>query len=605
MKTSRLSLFILILSLLLASCQQYVFIPVEIPSKTQDKTDFKNTFASVDWDSLLENAVAQEGKGFVNGMSSEFTDSVSTAAFASFSETSKAMTLEARNLRIIFRNYKDASGVFIDTGTVDFALKGAMTELGDGSSVYQMTSYNMSVTELSMRASSASESVAVSTEGLKGAGVATIAFGSDGNVISVSNVSLDLANADGKISVNDKSYNVDSVVVDTPIEEKPALGTEANPYTVSSVSDLIGIMGSIAEDQTTYITLNSDINVPNITGGTNLIVIPSGYDVILELNGHQIGSAEDLSSESVYLFEVGGKLTINGEGTLGNPYGQNPLSRGVIVNEGGILIMNNVTARTYSSSYGSTVNVWGNAEIYGCRIYSAYYGLALNSTATVIIDKGTEIASIASNKLTYDGSGDDGYAYALSSQGHLIAKNASVYGVQGATSIIGGTAEIYEGYHSEASAETLNKLPEDYQQHYIKYYKESTKPSSVSLVDGEIFYGIYIAGEANKDVNPKCSIYGGTFISSARNSVLVGNSKDGGAGATAYARIYGGTFHGGGSGNVTVNADKNPSYGHGVLSIEGGRFNFKTNLEQYVDDSKFSISEDTDQDGYYTVLPLN
>ena len=127
----------------------------------------------------------------------------------------------------------------------------------------------------------------------------------------------------------------------------------------------------------------------------------------------------------------------------------------------------------------------------------------------------------------------------------------------------------------------------------------ATNPSPV-----ECYYGIYIAGEAAIGNSPMCEVYGGEYISAYRNAVLVGNSNshDGGEGETAYATIYDGTFISPRN-FMTINADENPQYGHGVLSIEGGRFTSAENLDKYIDSTRFEVSAEP-VDGYYVVSTI-
>ena len=145
-------------------------------------------------------------------------------------------------------------------------------------------------------------------------------------------------------------------------------------------------------------------------------------------------------------------------------------------------------------------------------------------------------------------------------------------------------------------------MPQDYETFYLDHRREQFKGQN-GPVKAELYYGLYVAGETNLANEPQCAIYGGEYISNHRNAVQVGNANDGGVGATAYAVIYAGRFTKGAGVNYAIDAEGDPGYGHGVISIEGGLFSSNVNLNQLIDDTQFKI-EGPRSDGYYEVVPV-
>ena len=380
-------------------------------------------------------------------------------------------------------------------------------------------------------------------------------------------------------------------------------GSVENPYVVSDAEALQSIVTRLeSAEGTVYVEISSDIalDMPTEKDSMAMLTIPAGGALDLDLNGHTITASEDVSSQRVYLFETYGNLTIHGNGRIGGHWKENAIPRAVAVYEGATLNMSDTEVFAFSELQGSCLFVQGAANLDNVTINTTYYGIGA-VVASELTMNNSKVVSIASNALKYE-NGVAGYAYTISASGTTEISNTEVYGVQGGISIIAGSAKLYDGIHSETTANIFNYIEPEFQDDFAAFFAAHNMNSATNPSPVECYYGIYIAGEAAIGNSPMCEVYGGEYISAYRNAVLVGNSHDGGEGETAYATIYDGTFISP-KNFMTINADENPQYGHGVLSIEGGRFTSAENLDKYIDSTRFEVSAEP-VDGYYVVSTI-
>lgn len=209
-----------------------------------------------------------------------------------------------------------------------------------------------------------------------------------------------------------------------------------------------------------------------------------------------------------------------------------------------------------------------------CSVYSTNFGVYIgeNGYTENITINGGKVIGTANNGTKVSGSW--AYAFVIGNCLDGIINDVTVYGIQGALSLNGGSITVNGGYY-EASGVAYD------------LYKEATGFDAKAeyfgdgaIQDGNVYYGGYFAGE-NEETN--IIVNGGTFVSSARNAVNVGNSADGGKGETARVIIYGGKYTGK---NSAVAVDKNQEYGLGVLAVYGGTFSHNisdimSDLEHY------------------------
>ena len=400
--------------------------------------------------------------------------------------------------------------------------------------------------------------------------------------------------------------NVVFIPVPLPGDDKGGVpGSVENPYVVSDAEALQSIVTRLeSAEGTVYVEISSDIalDMPTEKDSMAMLTIPAGGALDLDLNGHTITASEDVSSQRVYLFETYGNLTIHGNGRIGGHWKENAIPRAVAVYEGATLNMSDTEVFAFSELQGSCLFVQGAANLDNVTINTTYYGIGADIASELTMNN-SKVVSIASNALKYE-NGVAGHAYTISASGTTEISNTEVYGVQGGIAIIAGSAKLCDGIHSETTANIFNYIEPEFQDDFAAFFAAHNMNSATNPSPVECYYGIYIAGEAAIGNSPMCEVYGGEYISAYRNAVLVGNSNshDGGEGETAYATIYDGTFISP-KNFMTINADENPQYGHGVLSIEGGRFTSAENLDKYIDSTRFEVSAEP-VDGYYVVSTI-
>lgn len=591
---------LLLIVVTMFSCRNVIitFPPINNETK-QDREEFENTFASIDWNNLVTTAVANAGKGKVDGMLSNIDDTPTNSAISALAIQSEQQTLF---LHIEFDNYTDSSGIVISNGELTFDLEAnAFVDESSSTVVYNVTAYTLHTSQR-LYMTSYGVTSSLSTEGIHN-NSATMTIKRNGNFFTASNVSLAITESSGTLIFNGNSYSMNNIwrpSEDLP-EELPA-GSEGNPYTITDYSDFI-VMGSMLEGttETLYFQLGKDVRIPVPEGMTtgSLLPVPEGSSAVIDLNGYSVMPARDQMATKIYLISVAGELIVNGEGTIGGTYKTNGISRAFNVMESGYLELNNVNVMTFSETQGSSIYNEGTVVLNGATINSSYYAIGQQSTGTLTINDGSVLTSIASNALTLDGTGQDiGFAYTVSSSGTIEINEAEIYGIQGAISIIGGSATLNNGVHSETTIHVFEMVPAD----FTSFYNDHLKTGNNGHNTSELHYGLYVAGERASDDNPKCIVNGGEYISNDKSAIFVGNTADGGAGATAYAWIYGGTFTSP-EGKAVISASPEDGYGQGILEIAGGRYSSDEKLNLFYNSDVYQVIPSPD--GYYEVIERN
>ena len=308
------------------------------------------------------------------------------------------------------------------------------------------------------------------------------------------------------------------------------------------------------------IVLTDDIKMTT----SDIVTIKKGQNVRLELNGHTISAVKGQFNGRAIVNN--GTLVVNGDGggtidvSMAGSGGQ-----GSITNTAGSLTIESGSFR--GSPTSEKANIWNNTgatlDIKGgrfdtsCTAVGAYLGSKTSigggyfeSPWYPTIDNSGEMTitggEFVNTSCSACNAGTTHWGYTIrsgqySDQAHLDIKYATVTGTQGGVSIIGGTADIYDGVFK--TVECLHN-------------------------HGAVFYALYVAGESYET---STTVYGGTFSSEKREAVHVGNNNAGGDGGNrqhATLEIKGGSFTGGDKNTTAVAVDN----ALGGASISGGTF---------------------------------
>ena len=639
------ALHLVLIALLLifaVSCRNVVYIPIHTgggSETTMDSTTaFQNTFGTVAWDNVIESAVGQAGDGLVNGMRSTLVEIGEPTGSSSMVRTMSASPLadgpEVRAtpvemlLTIFFDGFTDrVSGVSISSGTMEFTLSAEKTETTDTETSttttrYQVESYTATTTQnLAMSGNGAEANVNVAeisniTASMTVFVSSTVTAGEEITSATAVNVSMNVSTSTGSITVNNDDYDIEEVIPDTPVVPEPVLGAESRPYQVYEADDVAVLQSVIAKpSEKFYVELMNDLTLPK---GFPSIVIPSGYNIDLDLGGYRLSRISETApteatgtpktygdDSSTYLITVdGGTLSIH-DGILGGTLFTSPVARIIYVDKGGVIDMENLEVYQFTNTRGSTININdGSAQIDGIKVYATYYALFINTGAEAEVENST-FCSIASNQLVSKDS--SGYAYAVSANGTLNMDNSTVRGIQGAISINGGSATLGADIKSYVTKDIFQNVHADYHTYYMNWL--STPAESHELVDNELWSALYVSGEYTES---SVIVNGGEYTSEGNaGTVRVGNSGDGGVGEAAGAIINDGVFANIGPGRVVIdeNAVGPGEYGYGILTINGGKFKDSKDdtvawLNGFVNPETHRVSDTPASDGYYSVSAL-
>ena len=326
---------------------------------------------------------------------------------------------------------------------------------------------------------------------------------------------------------------------------------------------------------------------------TGEITIPKNKNITLDMAGFTITPATGFAAGRA--FENKGTFTIKGNGTIdmtgagANGYGTvNNFGRLTVEDGKYIGVATPNTSNFYNRDGGTAIfinpAISGSASCIASEDNSTTEirgGTYTNDKYAVIENRGSMTITGGTFTNTSCSSCFPDWGYTIRSG--QAAKNAyleikgttensvKVTGVQGGLAIIGGTADIYNGFY-----ETI---------HCVK--EEDHNNSS--------FYAGYFTGESHET---STNIYGGTFKSYSRTAVLIGNSNeppDSGAGKESTVMIYGGEFIGGDTGKTAITVE-NTAYAKGAAEIFGGTFS--SNVEKYLADD---LGTKKDDNGNYVV----
>ena len=316
---------------------------------------------------------------------------------------------------------------------------------------------------------------------------------------------------------------------------------------VQSAVDSIGTRGTV--------TLVSDIT---LTSEGDVVTIPAGKNITLDMGGMTVTAAEGFSGRYIV---NNGELTITGEGTFDSK--DVKACRGLVTNNGVLtiengkfygntldtfaFIWNNATATFNGGTYAGAVTMVGTMAGSKTYINGGYYESpwypAVDNRGHMEIAGGTFVNTSCSSCNPHWGytirSGTESPgAYLVIDESQ--EGSVSVTGVQGALSIVGGSADIRGGTFETTACEN--------------HPNGSTS-----------YYALYVAPE--KGVEVEVTVTGGFFETVYRSAARIGDDN-GTSTVTAVADIRGGNF----TSPSNVDAVSENAAGGGDVSIAGGSF---------------------------------
>ena len=293
------------------------------------------------------------------------------------------------------------------------------------------------------------------------------------------------------------------------------------------------------------VILQNDITLEN----GQVITIPEGAAVTLELNGKIISVSEDFSGWAVINY---GELTITGDGTIDVSASFD--GYGSVRNYGTAQIDNGTfTGKTeaghYASKNGYQIGGQIRNEDSGYLVINdgTFKGTprALHNLGTAYVNGGYFYGESCSS-CTFYGKGNEEikryYSFSIgnnSANSFMVFNNGTVEGIQGGISGAYGYIEINGGNFSTARCDNGHQP----------------------------FHACYIAGDSGEVAG---LITGGNFYSSDRYALWVGNNLegDGGESENASVTVTGGVYKTGSTTNSPILVD----VGVGVATIAGGSF---------------------------------
>lgn len=372
----------------------------------------------------------------------------------------------------------------------------------------------------------------------------------------------------------------DSALVMSPSDER----ANSTTVEVSSDEEWQAAIANAAPGVETTVVLTQDLVV------SQSVTVNADQILVVDFQGHSITVTPDFTTR---IFTNNGRLTLKGNGTV-DVSAADSTGYGTVNNFGTLTVVDG----TYSNLNESpnTSNFYNRsgatATFENPTILSACGSVATAVNATTTINGGTYTSktyptienrgnmlitagnfvntscSACSGKWGYTvRSGESAEDAYLKIEG-AAADSVQVTGVQGGLSVIGGTADIYNGVYK-------------------------TEPCAIHG-SNSAFYAGYFTGESYKT---STNIYGGTFQSCSKTGILVGNGNpapDSGEGKESTVMIFGGNFAGGDAAKTAITVNQT-QYAVGAAKIYGGYFTSKPSEEFLGEDLTYVGS---DQAGY-------
>lgn len=293
---------------------------------------------------------------------------------------------------------------------------------------------------------------------------------------------------------------------DGEITQKAFVTLEADGVTTSYKPDeALAFFAAFQNATEAKVTFEADFTIP---AGQH-IEVADGQTVTVDFNGHRFIKEDNAANAPIENYGIL-TLTDTTADRLGGISGENRC-----VNNYNDLTILGGTYTTTSTSGGTAIRNC-NAEsvllVEDCTVSAGFYAVYNYGTATINGGKFENHSCSTCHR--------PNFAYTFSSEGTLYVHGGEIHGVQGALSICGGYAEIYDGTFYAHACE-LDSHPE-------------------GSVGSSTFYALYVAGEEKE---AQCVVYGGDFTSEGKVAAIrVGNSLDGGKKLPANADVKGGSF---------------------------------------------------------------
>ena len=342
----------------------------------------------------------------------------------------------------------------------------------------------------------------------------------------------------------------------------------------SSYDSLAAAVASVPDNGTEATTIVLTDNI--VMSTDDIVTISAGMNVVLDMNGHSITVADNFSGRPIV---NNGALTITGNGTIDSSMATD--GRGSVNNDAtGTLTIENGTFR--GNLENGYANVWnaGTAYFKGGIYDTSAAAISTAVDSTTIINGGSYTspwypAIENRGKMTITGgefknpscsscNGNQHWGYTIRSgsgaaNAYLEIKgetedSVKVTGVQGGLSVIGGSADIYNGVYETLACKNHS---DGSTAHYAGYFTGESYETSVN-------------------------VHGGSFTSCSKTAVMIGNSNpppDSGAGEESTVMIYGGTFTGGDADKTAITVETE-QYAVGGAKVFGG--NFSSDVSKYV-----------------------
>ena len=334
--------------------------------------------------------------------------------------------------------------------------------------------------------------------------------------------------------------------------------------TVSDFASIIATVEAAPTDGTPVtIKLEADIVV------SDNITIAEGQNVVLDMNGHKMTPSDSLVGRFVI---NNGELVVTGDGTMDSS-GDYPNAYGSV--------------DTYGSTLVESGTFVGNVDALAANLYC-------RSGATLVVDDGSFSGSCT----------------AISSDGDLTVNGGYFESPWYPAIEANGTTVINDGEFVNTSCSSCDKDHWGYTIRNGLNSDEATMPINGGTVKGiqggitttgsmltindvdvtvdrcendhdAVFYALYVAGES---YDTSCVVNGGTFTSTERTAVFVGNSgSDGGDKEHATCEINGGTF----TGQDKLHVDE----ALGGLLLTGGDYNQPLDAA-FIEDGSYAMVYD-------------
>jgi hypothetical protein len=380
--------------------------------------------------------------------------------------------------------------------------------------------------------------------------------GSNGVLYTAGNTKYYFAISGGTFHITDEGYT--NTLLKYVEDGYSGTRQAENIYVVSAGDNAVASIGNSKFASLAYAVKVAEVGstIKLLADINESITVPSGKNITLDLNGHNITNE---AGEHTITVDLDGTLTVTGDGTVDN------------ISDGRAAVYNNGTTTLNGGTYDRTKETGTSKTEKG---ENSWYTICNHGVMTVTDGAIVQTAAKSSTLGKFSSLFENGYSSYNAKEGVTpsgLTNYIEGIGQQNPSLTING-GSFYGGLNTIKNDDNATIVINDGT--FANYYQAVVQNHNVATINGGTFtanasseyvtYGIYNCGCDSTYDKGQLTVTGGTFTGATYGIADVSDYTG------AYVKVTGGTFEGASS--AVIVSDRNPSknkYNHTTVTISG------------------------------------